>query len=251
MTPPVPLIEVANVSKQYVALRPLRVAQFVVRPGEQFVLSGFDAIAAEMLIHLITGAALPDEGTIRIAGRDTRDIATDTEWLTSLDRFGLVSERAVLIDQLPIAANMALPLTLTIDPMSPETRAKVDELAEEVGLAHERLPQPAGTLTATERTRVHMARAIAPGPQVLLLEHPTAKIDAAADRASIGATVARLAQSRGLAWVAMSEDQEFVRASGGIELRLTPATGALSKRGFLSRLFTASRSRRTPPADRR
>ena len=49
-------------------------------------------------MHLVTGAAVPDEGAVVVAGRDTRDIATDTEWLASLDRFGIVTDRAVLLD---------------------------------------------------------------------------------------------------------------------------------------------------------
>jgi hypothetical protein len=42
-----------------------------------------------MFVHLVTGAALPDEGVVSIAGRDTRAISTDTEWLRSLDQFGI------------------------------------------------------------------------------------------------------------------------------------------------------------------
>ena len=54
-------------------------------------LSGLDAHAAEMFMHLITGASVPDEGAVVVAGHDTRTIATDTEWLASLDRFGIVT----------------------------------------------------------------------------------------------------------------------------------------------------------------
>ena len=62
-----------------------------------------------MFVHLVTGASVPDEGAVKVAGRDTRDIATDTEWLTSLDRFGIVTHRAVLLDGMSVAANLALP----------------------------------------------------------------------------------------------------------------------------------------------
>ena len=40
-----------------------------------------------------------DQGDVIVFGKNTREIRTDTEWLTSLDRFGLVSNRAVLLDQ--------------------------------------------------------------------------------------------------------------------------------------------------------
>src|SRR5438094_944769 len=92
-----PQIAFAGVTKNYAGLRPLRIADLTVRPGEQLVLSGFDASAAEVFINLVTGASVPDEGEVRVAGQDTRAITTDTQWLASLDRFGIVTERAVLL----------------------------------------------------------------------------------------------------------------------------------------------------------
>ncbi len=107
--------------------------------SDRLALSGFDAAPPRLFVHLVTGAALPDEGDVSVDGHNTRDIATDTEWLASLDRFGIVTERAVLIDALPIAANLALPLTLAIDPMPEDVRASVEALAARVGLRAERL----------------------------------------------------------------------------------------------------------------
>src|SRR5262245_11030940 len=104
------LIEIAGVTKKYHGLRPLRLARLTSRQNDRLVLSGFDAAAAEVFVHLITGAAVPDEGTVRVGGRDTREISTDTEWLASLDRFGIVTDRSVLLEGLSAAANLALPL---------------------------------------------------------------------------------------------------------------------------------------------
>ena len=41
-----------------------------------------------------------------VAGRRTSEIATDTEWLSSLDRFGIVTHRAILLDSLSVAAKV-------------------------------------------------------------------------------------------------------------------------------------------------
>ena len=71
-----------------------------IRAGERLALGGVDAGAAETLIHLVTGAALADSGEVLIAGTNTRAIATDTAWLASLDRFGIVTDRAVLIEKI-------------------------------------------------------------------------------------------------------------------------------------------------------
>ena len=229
--PRVPLVELHGVRKQYGAPLPLRVARLVVSADDRLVLSGLDPSAAEMFVLLVTGAALPDEGEVRVAGRPTSAIATDVEWLTSLDRFGLVTNRAVLIDKLSAAANMALPLTLSIDPMSEETRTQVAALAEAAGLSRDRLYAAAGELSPLERMRVHLARAIAQHPALLLLEHPTAGIGVEAEADAFGRTLSGVADARRLGWIALSDDARFARASGGTRLHLVQETGHLRKAG--------------------
>jgi len=221
-----PLIDIAGLVKHYPGQRPLRIARFTLGRLDRIVLSGLDAGGAEGFVLLVTGASVPDAGDVVVAGRSTRDIATDAEWLRSLDRFGLVTARAVLIEKLPTAANMALPLTLAIDPVSDDVRRRIEALAEEVELPRPRLDAPAGALTAPERVRVHLARALATDPQVLLLERPAEGLDAASADA-LGRTVRRVAEARGLAWIALSDHRGFARASGGARRRVHPETGAL------------------------
>ena len=69
------ILELDGVTKQYGALRPLRVEHLVVAAGEQVALLGFDQPAAEVLINLITGASLPDTGLVRVFGRSTAGIS--------------------------------------------------------------------------------------------------------------------------------------------------------------------------------
>jgi predicted ABC-type transport system involved in lysophospholipase L1 biosynthesis ATPase subunit len=222
-----PLVELAAVVKQHGSAPPLRVQQLTLAASDRVAISGLDAAAAETLLHLITGAAVPDEGTVRVAGRDTRHIATDTEWLTSLDRFGIVTARAVLIGAMPIAANLALPITLSVDPMARETRTLVERLAGIVGLPRARLDAAASTLTPAELVRVHLARALAPKPQMLLLEHPTSAIDDPGLSRDIGAALRRAGHGSDLGWLAVTDDADFARAADARRLRLRPATGQI------------------------
>jgi predicted ABC-type transport system involved in lysophospholipase L1 biosynthesis ATPase subunit len=149
-----PLIDITDLAKEYSSGPPLRIARLSVHRHDRIALVGLDEAAAETLLHLVTGAAVPDEGTVLVAGHDTRAIATDTEWLASLDRFGLVTDRAVLLEKMPIAANLAMPLTLSIDPMSDAVLAQVTALGADVGLAPDRLRSEASSLDAEERVRV-------------------------------------------------------------------------------------------------
>lgn len=231
-----PRIEIVGVTKNFAGLRPLRIRQLVVQSGDCLALSGFDAAAAEVFVNLVTGAAVPDEGDVRVAGRNTRDIVTDTEWLSSLDRFGIVTERAVLLDAMSAAANLALPFTLAIDPMPADVLARVRAIGEEVGLGEGRLTVPVSTLSAEERVRVHLGRALGVDPEVLLLEHPTARLDASASEA-VAHTLRQIVPVRRLALVALTDDDRFARAAGARRLRFKPATGEIvDEGGFWRRL---------------
>ena len=227
-------LEITNLTKAYLGLRPLRIKRLSVARDSHVSLFGFDAAAAEVFVNLVTGASVADEGDVCVDGTNTRDIRTDTEWLSSLDRFGIVTERSVLLEGLPLAANMALPFTLAIDPMAEDVRAKIHALAAEVGLDRGQLDAPVATLSAEARVRAHLARALGTEPALLLLEHPTARL-APASAEAIGRTVQRVAGGRGIAWVALTEDEHFSRGAGGAKLRLTPGTGELVGERFWRR----------------
>lgn len=233
-----PLITVDGLIKRALA-PPLRVRRLLVAATDRMVLTGLSHEAAEMFVHLVTGAALPDEGRILIDGLDTREIATDADWLRSLDQFGLVSERAVLIDALTVEANLALPLTVSIDPVAEPVRAEVRQLAAEVGLDPSRLGAPTGTLTSEERVRVRLARALAPRPRLLLLEHPTRTLDSREAAVAFGRALAHASDARQVGWLAISDDLGFARATGGRRVRVDPARGTVrpARPQWLRRLF--------------
>jgi predicted ABC-type transport system involved in lysophospholipase L1 biosynthesis ATPase subunit len=232
------LIELVGVVKGGPGLGPLRIEKLVVHRGDRVALEGLDATAAEVLLNLVTGAALADEGTVSVAGADTRSIATDTEWLKSLDRFGIVTDRAVLVGALSVAANIALPITLSIDPLADDVRAQVGQLAADAGLPAARLGDAAGSLDAASRAHVHLARAIATRPEVLLLEHPTSQFAGSPAAREFGLTLSRLANARNVGWVALTNDSTFARASGGVRLAVDSATGRVRRTGaWWQRLF--------------
>ncbi len=221
-----PAIEIAGVTKSYAALRPLRIASLAVGAGERVALGGIDSGGAELMVNLVTGASLPDEGEVRIFGRRTADIPDGDEWLASLDRFGIISERGVLLEGSMVIQNLALPLTLEIDPVPEDARQKVMALGIECDIPYDWLAEPVGTVPPAVRARVHLARALALGPEVLLLEHPTAAIPEG-ERAAFGAVVARVCDARSLTALAMTFDAAFAAAAAHRTLTLQPATGEL------------------------
>jgi ABC-type lipoprotein export system ATPase subunit len=224
---PQPVLEMQGVVKDYHGLRPLRVAALTVAPGDRVAIEGLDRAAAETFVNLVNGAYVPDAGTVRVFGVATSDIATDTAWLASLDRFGMVTERAVLLEGAPIDQNLALPFSLDIDPMPDELRTRVRALASELELDAGTLARRAGEASPAVRARVHLARALALDPHVLLMEHPTAALERT-DARPYAELVRRLAEARAVTLVAVSNDREFTEIVATSSLKLNPGTGVLS-----------------------
>ena len=226
MTPAV--LEFAGMSKDYRGLRPLRIAALRVAAADHVAILGFDQVSAEVFVNLATGATLPDAGDVSIFGRSTRAISDSADWLATVDRFGIVSERAVLLDALTVIQNLAMPFTLEIEPPPEEVRVRAEALAREVGLPEASWTKPVAELDAAGWVRVRFGRAIALDPAILLLEHASARL-AREEVAALGAQMRAVAGRRGIALVAVAADDTFAKAVAGRVLTLEPATGRLKE----------------------
>jgi ABC-type transporter Mla maintaining outer membrane lipid asymmetry ATPase subunit MlaF len=224
-----PVLDISALSKNYGALRPLRIAELTLAAGDQVALVGFDQPAAEVLVNLITGGALPDSGSVRVFGRSTADIGDSEEWLAALDRFGIVSDRAALLESLTTIQNLAIPFTLEIEPPPDDVRRKAAAIAGEVRLDPSALERRAGDLDPGARLRVRFARALALDPSLLLMEHPSASLNRA-DALLVARDLRHAAEQRHLAALTFTADREFGGAIARRVLLLEPATGRLRER---------------------
>jgi ABC-type lipoprotein export system ATPase subunit len=228
------VVEVTGLVKDYRGLRPLRLGSLRLSEGERVAISGLDATAAEVLVNLLNGAIVPDQGQVRILGRVTAEIENENGWLEFLNHFGIVTPRAVLLPASTVQQNLALPFTLAIDELPPDVDRRTRDLARLTGIEDRWLGQAMVEAPAAVHVRVHLARALALGPEILLLEHPTAQIDPADVRA-FATTVRDVALARRLTLLALTEDRVFADVVAERAYRLQPGTGALTAaRGWQS-----------------
>jgi ABC-type lipoprotein export system ATPase subunit len=137
-----------------------------------------------------------------------------------------VSPRAVLLDAATLLQNLAMPITLDIEPVQPAVAARVKGMARDAGIDGESLERPIAALDAAIQIRAHLVRAVALDPSLLILEHPTARL-APGEGKAFGEIVARVAGARGLATLIISEDDAFSSAAATRRLTLQAATGDL------------------------
>ena len=222
------VVELRNVTRDYHGLRPLRISHLQLHQGESLALLGFDQATAELLVNLITGAILPDTGDVTVMGQRTASIQDAETWVKTLDQFGLLSERAVLLEQLTAEQNLAMPLSLELDDLPVAIRSHVRKVAEETGLPGDDLGKPLSSLDAASRLRVRLGRALGLDPRVILAEHPNATLSPAT-APSFAADLARVAAGRGAALLVITADSTFAHAVAEHVLTLQPATGELRR----------------------
>ena len=198
--------------------------------GAMVAVKGLDLPAAETFVNLATGATLPDEGEVRVFGRSTAAITEADEWLTWLDRFGIVTDRAVLLEDLTVAQNLAMTLSLDVDPIAADLRVAVEEIAAGVGIEPVLIDRKIATIGPLDRARVRLGRAVALDPSLLLLEHSSATLEAS-DAATFAGDVRRVVQARQLSAIALTADPAFASALTSDVRTHVPATGALAADG--------------------
>jgi putative ABC transport system ATP-binding protein len=174
-----PLVEAAGVSRSY-ALGAARVAalrdvSLAIRPGEFVSLQGPSGSGKTTLLNLLGLLDHPDDGEVRVDGREGESLTENERSDLRRDRFGFIFQTFNLVPVLTAEENVAYPLVLAgADAAARRERAK--ELLDAVGLAGKEGVRP-DLLSGGERQRVAIARALANRPAVVFADEPTANLD--------------------------------------------------------------------------
>jgi putative ABC transport system ATP-binding protein len=124
------------------------------------------------LLNLVGGLDHPDEGVIRVNGRELSRHG-DTEYRRTT--IGFIFQLHHLLPALKAGANVEVPL-IAAGVARKERRERASALLAEVGLAH-RIDHLPAQLSGGERQRVAVARALANNPALLLADEPTGALD--------------------------------------------------------------------------
>ena len=221
------LLSFQDVERDYHGLRPLRVRALDLHAGETVAILGMEREPAEAFVNLASAATLPDKGVVTTLGQSTASVTNNEEWVSLLERVGILSERSVLLGEMTTEQNLAMPFSLNLFEFSPDLRARVDRLALDVGLSTDALKMPAAGLSLLMRARLRLARAIASEPRVLLAEHPNALVEEG-DVRTFGEDMARVIAERRMAAVTLTADRSFAKVVARSLLVHNPATGDLT-----------------------
>jgi ABC-type branched-subunit amino acid transport system ATPase component len=160
-----PLLEVAHVGKSFGGVRALHDVSFDLAEGELIGMMGPNGSGKTTLFNVVTGALVPDTGRIVLDGQSIGGLPAHRVCAHGIARtFQLVRPFAGLS-----ALDNVLVGLLYGRRRHARGEAEAERLLTLVGL-HGRSRVPAAALTLVDRKRLELARALATGPRVLLLD---------------------------------------------------------------------------------
>lgn len=179
-----------------------------VRPGETVALLGPSGSGKSTLLHVAGLLDAPDDGEVRLEGRDVTRLNDRARTRLRRTRFGFVYQFHHLLPELSALENVAMPLRVAGEGKK-AARARARELLVSLGL-ETRLDHRPAALSGGERQRAAIARALVGRPAVLLADEPTGNLDPTTSRRVADALISA-AKEQGAAALVATHDMDLAR----------------------------------------
>ncbi|MDB2150505.1 ABC transporter ATP-binding protein [Clostridium butyricum] len=163
-------VELKNINKNFGSFKASDNVSFGIEKGKLIGLLGPSGSGKTTILRMIAGLETPDSGDILIDGKRINDVQASKRGI------GFVFQSYALFQYMTVFDNIAFGLKVQ-KKSKKEIHEKVMELVKLIGLEGLQNRYPS-QLSGGQRQRVAFARALAPNPQLLLLDEPFAAIDA-------------------------------------------------------------------------
>lgn len=215
-------VELKNINKTYGSYQASRNVNFGIEKGKLIGLLGPSGSGKTTILRMIAGLENPDSGEIIIDGKVVNHVPASERGI------GFVFQNYALFRYMTVYDNVAFGLKVQKADKK-KIHARVMELVKLVGLEglEKRYPSQ---LSGGQRQRVAFARALAPNPQVLLLDEPFAAIDAKI-RQELRSWLKEMIEKLGITSIFVTHDQDeaievadeiIITNAGQIEQKGTP-----------------------------
>ncbi|CAJ1316178.1 sulfate ABC transporter ATP-binding protein [Paenibacillus sp. PK4536] len=192
-------LEVRNLDKHFGQFHAVQDVSFNVQKGHLIGLLGPSGGGKTSILRMLAGLESPDSGDIIFHGQKVNQLPPQER------EIGFVFQNYALFKHMTVFDNIAFGLTVK-KMKKPAIKERVQELVELTGLAgfEHRYPHQ---LSGGQRQRVAFARALAPEPQLLLLDEPFAAIDAKI-RQELRTWLRELIERVGITSIFVTHDQD-------------------------------------------
>ena len=174
-----PLLSAKGIHKTYIlgkrSLEVLRGIDLKVQRGDFLALRGASGAGKSTLLHLLGGLDTPNEGEVRLGGRNLADLSRRELARLRNQEVGFIFQAYYLLPELDALENVCLPARMARRPAA-QAQKRGRELLERVGLG-ERVEHKPYELSGGEQQRVAIARALINEPELVLADEPTGNLD--------------------------------------------------------------------------
>lgn len=192
-------LRLENLTKRFGTLTAVDRVNLEIEEGEFICFLGPSGCGKTTILRMITGFETVTDGKVVFDGKVIND------FLPQKREFGIVFQSYALFPNMTVEENIAFGLKMRR--MSKKATAeRVDQMLDLIGLRDWRHLYPA-QLSGGQQQRVALVRALAPDPQVLLLDEPLSALDAKI-RVRLRAEVKRLQQELKKTMIYVTHDQE-------------------------------------------
>ncbi len=198
------IIEVIGLKKAFKSLQVLDGVTISFPRHRITAILGQSGTGKSVLMKHIIGIMEPDEGEIRIEGKNIVNLSSD-EKRKERSRLGYLFQDAALFDSFTVEENIAFPVR---EVLGIKNRQKISEIVKEkldwVKLPgiEEKLPEE---LSGGMRKRVGLARTLAAEPEVLLFDEPTTGLDPMLEE-NVNNLIERVNRELGLTCIIITHD---------------------------------------------
>lgn len=192
-------VEMKHITKTFDGFQASKDVSFGIEKGCLAALLGPSGSGKTTILRMIAGLDKPDSGDILINEARVNDLPGSKRGI------GFVFQNYALFRYMTVADNIAFGLEVQKKGKA-EIRARVEELLELISMQDlgKRYPHQ---LSGGQRQRVAFARALAPNPQLLLLDEPFAAIDAKVRR-ELRTWLREMIERVGVTSIFVTHDQE-------------------------------------------
>ena len=192
-------VELDGVTVTFGGLTALSDVSLSIAAGEFFTLVGPSGCGKTTSLRTVAGFETPEAGRVRIGGTDVSGIAPERRDI------GIVFQNYALFPHMSVRENVAYGLRYREPPGGVDKKKRIQEMLElvDLGDAGDRDPQ---ALSGGQKQRIALARALAPGPEVLLLDEPLSALDARL-RERLRVTVREIQRKLDITTVYVTHDQ--------------------------------------------
>ena len=210
------MIRLEQLTKVYGSTTVLDRLDFRVEAGEIFAIVGPSGAGKSTLAQCVTLLEPPTSGSVIVNGENLSSL-TEAQLRVARRRIGTIFQHDGLFSRRTAAQNVALPLEY-LGVTAAESRSRVAELLDRVGLSHKAASYP-HQLSGGQRQRVGIARALALRPSVLISDEATSGLDPEAT-ASVVRLLKELRDELQLAIVFITHEMDTVRSVADSVARL-------------------------------